>query len=50
MPVEELFKKPKKDKKGRRGQWPEHLTDDLVDIILVDSTLGLFRTDLECGS
>ena len=28
VPVEELFKKPKKGKKGRRAQWTEHLTDD----------------------
>ena len=34
IPVEELFKKPKKGKKQRRGQWTEHLTNDLVDIIL----------------
>ena len=34
IPVEELFKKPKKDKKGRRGEWTEHLANDLVDIIL----------------
>ena len=33
-PVEELLKKPKKDKKGRGGQWTEHLPNDLVDIIL----------------
>ena len=32
--VEELFKKLKKGKKERRVQWPEHLVDDLVDIIL----------------
>ena len=36
MPVEELFKKPKNSKNGRRGQWTEHLADDLVDIILVN--------------
>ena len=29
-----MFKKPKKGNKGRRGQWTEHLADDLVDIIL----------------
>ena len=29
-----MFKKPKKGNKGRRGQWAEHLADDLVDIIL----------------
>ena len=33
IPVEELLKKPKKVKKGR-GQWTEHLTNDLADIIL----------------
>ena len=33
--TEEHFKnKNKKSKKGRRNQWPEHLVDDLVDIIL----------------
>ena len=32
--VEELFKKTKKGKKGRGGQWTEHLANDLVDIIL----------------
>ena len=32
--VEELFKKPKKDKKRRKGKWAEHLANDLVDIIL----------------
>ena len=33
--TEEYFKnKNKKGKKGRRNQWPEHLVDDLVDIIL----------------
>ena len=26
--------KTKKAKKGRRNRWPEHLVDDLVDIIL----------------
>ena len=34
IPVEELFKKPEKRKKGRRGQWTGYLTNDLVDIIL----------------
>ena len=34
IPVEELFKKPKKGEKGRTGQWTEHLANDLVDIIL----------------
>ena len=34
IPVEELLKKPKKCKKGKRGQWTEHLTNDLADIIL----------------
>ena len=34
IPVEELFKKPEKGKKGRRGQWTEHLANDLVDITL----------------
>ena len=35
IPVEGLFKKPKKDKKGRRRQWTEHdLANDLVDLIL----------------
>ena len=34
IPVEELFKKSEKRKKGRRGQWTGHLTNDLVDIIL----------------
>ena len=28
-----MFKKPKKCKKGRRGQRTEHLADNLVDII-----------------
>ena len=33
--TEEYFKnKNKKGKKGRRNQWPKHLVDDLVDIIL----------------
>ena len=35
IPVEELFKKPKIGKKGRRWQWTEHdLANDLVDLIL----------------
>ena len=34
IPVEELFKKPEKGKKGRKSQWTEHLADDLVDVIL----------------
>ena len=34
IPVEELFKKPKKSKKGRRGLWTEHPANGLVDIIL----------------
>ena len=34
VPVEELLKKPNKGKKGRGGQWTEHLLNDLVDIIL----------------
>ena len=27
-------KKKQKKKKGKRGQWPEALVDDLVDVIL----------------
>ena len=35
IPVEELFEKPKKGKKERRGHWKEeHIADDLIDIIL----------------
>ena len=34
IPVEELFKEPKKAKKGRRGEWAKHVANDLVDIIL----------------
>ena len=34
IPVEELFKKPEKRKKRRRGQWTEHLANDLVCITL----------------
>ena len=34
IPVEELFKQPRKVKKGRREQWTEHLADGFVDIIL----------------
>ena len=33
IPAEEMFKKPKKFKNGRRGQRTEHLADNLVDII-----------------
>ena len=36
---EEIFTKKKKGKKGRKGQWPEHFVDDLVDVILDDETL-----------
>ena len=33
--IEEHFqKKAKNGKKSRRGQWPEYMVDDLVDIIL----------------
>ena len=34
IPVEELFKKPKKGEKGKREQWTEHLANYLVDLIL----------------
>ena len=34
IPVEELFKKPEKGKKGRKRQWTEHLADEFVDVIL----------------
>ena len=30
IPVEELFKKPKKSEKGRTGQWTEHLANDII--------------------
>ena len=36
---EEIFTKKKKGKKGRKGQWPEHFVDDLVDVILDDEKL-----------
>ena len=32
IPVEELFKKPKKGKQGRTGQWAKHLANDLVNL------------------
>ena len=28
-----------KGKKGRKGQWPEHFFDDLVDVILYEEKL-----------